>query len=115
MADCQQLETDVRACFDALDTDRPQLEHGARLFSRIAYALHGLDALPYLRQQVALRAWTPTQATSAYIKLVAGLLAVVFEAADSAAAMVSIPTGPPTGTACRPRCYSANSVLWAFA
>ena len=85
VADCQQLETDVRACFDALDTDRPQLEHGARLFSRIAYALHGLDALPYLRQQVARRAWTPTQATSAYIKLVAGLLAVVFEAADSAA------------------------------
>ena len=81
---CQQLEKQVRECFNALDTDSPQPEHGARLFSRIAYALHGLDALPYLRQQVAAQAWSPAQATAAYVKLVAGLLAVVFEAADSA-------------------------------
>lgn len=81
---CQQLEHQVRSAFSALDTDSTHPEHSARLFSRIAYALQGLDALPYLRQQVANNAWTPSQATAAYVKLVAGLLAVVFEAADSA-------------------------------
>lgn len=81
---CQQLEQKVREAFSSLDTDSNHPEHGARLFSRIAYAQQGLDALPYLRQQVTSQIWTPLQATAAYVKLVAGLLAVVFEAADSA-------------------------------
>lgn len=77
-------EADIRQCFNALDTDSPQPEHGARLFSRIAYVLQGLDALPHLRQQIAQHNGTPERATAAFVKLVAGLLAVVFEAADSA-------------------------------
>jgi hypothetical protein len=58
--------------------------HGARLFNRMADVLQGLAALPYLRQKVATRAWPITQATQAYSRLVAALLSVVFEAADSA-------------------------------
>jgi len=58
--------------------------HGARLFSRIAHVLQCLDALPALRERVASRALSPEAATALYIDLVAGLLAVVFEAADSA-------------------------------
>ena len=77
-------EADIRQCFNALDTDSPQPEHGARLFSRIAYVLQGLDALPHLRQQIAQHNGTPERATAAFVKLVAGLLAVVFEAAASA-------------------------------
>jgi Nitrate and nitrite sensing/ANTAR domain len=76
------IQDEVLACFDSLDTDASG--HGARLFSRIAYVLQGLDALPGLRAQVETLAWTPARATAAYIRLVSGLLAVVFEAADSA-------------------------------
>jgi AmiR/NasT family two-component response regulator len=84
IGECQGIETELRRCFEALDTSAQQLGHGARLFSRIAYVLHGLDALPALRQQVDGLHWSARQATEAYVRLVAGLLAVVFEAADSA-------------------------------
>lgn len=82
--ECRQIEAELRACFDSLDTESAHVGHGARLFSRIAYVLHGLDALGGLRARVEALAWTPRQATEAYIRLIAGLLAVVFEAADSA-------------------------------
>ena len=67
-----------------LDTAASGRKAGARLFSRIAYVLQGLDALPALRQEVQQQRWTPARATAAYIRLINGLLAVVFEAADSA-------------------------------
>lgn len=82
--ECRQIEAELRACFDTLDTESDRVGQGARLFSRIAYVLHGLDALPALRQQIDALQWTARQATDAYVQLIAGLLAVVFEAADSA-------------------------------
>lgn len=82
--ECRQIEAELRACFDTLDTGSARIGHGARLFSRIAYVLHGLDALEALRERVASLTWTTRQATEAYVRLIAGLLAVVFEAADSA-------------------------------
>lgn len=82
--ECRQTEAELRACFDSLDTESARVGHGARLFSRIAYVLHGLDALGGLRTRVDALDWTPRQATEAYVRLIAGLLAVVFEAADSA-------------------------------
>ncbi len=84
IAECRQIEAELRTCFDSLDTESARVGHGARLFSRIAYALHGLDALGGLRERVDTLAWTTRQATDAYVRLIAGLLAVVFEAADSA-------------------------------
>ena len=84
IGECQGLESDLRACFDSLDTESASVGNGARLFSRIAYVLHGLDALPGLRAQIESQAWAARQATEAYVRLIAGLLAVVFEAADSA-------------------------------
>jgi hypothetical protein len=82
--DCERTETELRLCLGQLDSESARVDHGARLFSRIAYVLHGLDALPALREQVAQLAWTPRQTTEALVRLVAGLLAVVFEAADGA-------------------------------
>lgn len=55
-----------------------------RLLNSIAYSLHGLDDLPALRGRVEGHKIAPLEATSAYCRLVAGLLAVVFEAADVA-------------------------------
>ncbi len=84
IGECQISETHLRTCFESLDTESATVGNGARLFSRIAYVLHGLDALPSLRAQVAQQRWTARKTTEAYVRLIAGLLAVVFEAADSA-------------------------------
>lgn len=56
----------------------------ARLLTDIALALQGLQALPWLRQQVQQRRCAPTEATTAYIRLIQALLSMVFEAADAA-------------------------------
>jgi hypothetical protein len=78
-------EADVRAHFEQLDiVEGSRIPNGARLFSRIAVVLHGLESLPDLRRRVAGRALTLPEATAAYARLIANLLAVVFEAADSA-------------------------------
>lgn len=84
LAECLDAERQVRALFERLDTDSAQARNGARLFSRVAVVLHGLDGLPSLRERVAAQDVTARESTAAFGKLVAGLLAVVFEAADSA-------------------------------
>ena len=69
---------------DGLDTSAGRIANGARLYSRVAYVLQGLDALPQLRDDVLARRVTAEVSTGAFIKLIGALLAVVFEAADSA-------------------------------
>lgn len=83
-AECERVQDHVRAQLDALDTDASRVRNGARLFSRIAFVLYALDGLPVLRQRVDSLALTPEDATAAFVRLIAGLLNVVFEAADSA-------------------------------
>ncbi|WP_298923133.1 nitrate regulatory protein [uncultured Ramlibacter sp.] len=82
--ECERAAQDVLAQFDLLDTETGRVRNGARLFSRVAIVLHALDTLPALRQRIATQALTPREATVAFVRLIAGLLAVVFEAADSA-------------------------------
>ncbi|QSI32080.1 ANTAR domain-containing protein [Variovorax sp. RKNM96] len=87
IAECQALEQTVRNGFDQLETEarqRASAGNSARLFSRIAWVLPGLDALPALRGRIGALELAPAEATAAFAKLVAGLLAVVFEAADGA-------------------------------
>ena len=79
-----EAETDLRACFDALSLETGRPSHGARLFSRIACALHGLDALTLLRQRVLTMEWSMERTIGCYMRLIAGLLSVVYEAADTA-------------------------------
>lgn len=82
--ECQQIEDELRTSFDNLDTDAGHLSNGARLFSRIAFVLQALDGLPALRNRILALELKPVDATAAFAKLISGLLAVVFEAADSA-------------------------------
>ncbi len=84
VAQCEHLEQEVRTRFDQLDTDASRVPHGARLFSRIAVALHALDALAPMRPRVAAGELTPQDASAAMTKVIAALLSVVFEWADSA-------------------------------
>ncbi|RYZ12149.1 MAG: ANTAR domain-containing protein [Comamonadaceae bacterium] len=77
-------EQAVRERIDQLETGPGRPGNGARLFSRVAWVLPGLDALPMLRDRIRARRLAPAAATAAFVKLIAGLLAVVFEAADGA-------------------------------
>jgi hypothetical protein len=84
IAECAHLEREVRGCFERLDVDAVRARNGARLYSRIAVLLHALEGLPRLRDAIAAQALAPPVAAESFVRLIAGLLAVVFEAADSA-------------------------------
>lgn len=60
------------------------LSGGARLYTRIALALHALASLPALRDAAGGLAETPASASERFNHLIATLLALVFEAADVA-------------------------------
>lgn len=83
--DVARAEAGVRVCFDSLDLDSGATAGSVRLFSRIAHVLHGLDSLPALRERIQSLDLSPDEAASAISRLIAGLLGVVFEAADAAA------------------------------
>ena len=84
-----EAEAAVRAWLDQADILDPAGERapagGARLFTRIALALHGLDALPGLRATIAAGRCAPREATQRFTLVIAALLELVFEAADVAA------------------------------
>jgi hypothetical protein len=84
IAECRQMEAAVRRSFNRLEAETSRTGNGARLFSRIAWVLPGLEALPELRRRIGALELDATQSTAAFVKLIAGLLAVVFEAADGA-------------------------------
>jgi hypothetical protein len=84
LGECVAMEREVRAELELLVTEPDAVRNGARLFSRIALVLYGLDDLPVLRADIARHEVTASDATAVFVRLVGGLLAVVFEAADSA-------------------------------
>src|SRR5690606_15971377 len=57
----------------------------ARLFTRVAIALHALDGPAELRDAIAHRRCAPQDATLRFNRVIAALLSLVFEAADVAA------------------------------
>ncbi|MCK6426878.1 MAG: nitrate- and nitrite sensing domain-containing protein [Burkholderiaceae bacterium] len=81
---CEVLQEEVLYAFQQFDTDAAPNGHRARLFACIAYAMQGLAALPQLRERVQTQAWSAPRASAAFVQVIQALLAVVFEAADSA-------------------------------
>ncbi|MDM0076421.1 nitrate- and nitrite sensing domain-containing protein [Variovorax sp. J2P1-59] len=84
IAECLRMEEATRMGFEQLEAETARIGNGARLFSRIAWVLPGLDALPELRRRIGALEVDAAESTAAFVKLIAGLLAVVFEAADGA-------------------------------
>jgi len=82
--ECDELALLVRERFEELYSGPHSVRNGARLFARIAAVLHGLDELPDLRERIGARTLGADESTAAFVRLISGLLAVVFEAADSA-------------------------------
>jgi hypothetical protein len=83
-ATASTCEERVRTAFNRMDIEQGCGADKARLFTRIAFVLHGLDALPAVRQRVRVQRISAQDATRSFTRLIAGLLAVVFEAADTA-------------------------------
>lgn len=81
---CQPLEAELQHWFESLDGRRAPLASRARLYSRVAYAQQGLEALAALRQRITVLDWPARRAAAAFRRLIAALLTVVFEAADGA-------------------------------
>ncbi|QHJ01159.1 ANTAR domain-containing protein [Xylophilus rhododendri] len=85
MGACDAAAERWRSALEQLDIDGAStIGNGARLFSRIAYALQGLGALPLLRERITQRGLPAAESTRGFSRLVAALMGVVFEAADSA-------------------------------
>lgn len=83
-ADSDTWEADFRQRVAAIESASGGLPGASRLFSRIAYAIHGLDELPAARDAVDRQAVSQDSAVDGYSALIRGLLALVFEAADTA-------------------------------
>ncbi|TLM76586.1 nitrate- and nitrite sensing domain-containing protein [Microbulbifer harenosus] len=67
-----------------LQSTRSDSPQNMRLLNSIAYSLHGLDELANLRRHVDAFEVSALESTDAFCRLIAGLLSVVFEAADVA-------------------------------
>lgn len=80
----KQVESDFRDQLDQLDIESISHTRSAKLFNNIAFALHALDALPSLRQQVVEQNIVAEESCQALTHMIAALLSVIFEAADLA-------------------------------
>lgn len=79
-------EKDFRHCLaEAVATESSPMAGDSRLFSRIAYAIHGLDELRSIRADIAALKTEPEVIIDGYSELIQSLLAIVYETADSAA------------------------------
>lgn len=68
---------------EQLHSDQSPQAGRARLLNNIAYVLHGLNELPTLRAQIDRHQLSATDCTQVFSQLIEGLLAVIFEAADT--------------------------------
>ncbi|OYY30532.1 MAG: hypothetical protein B7Y58_12050, partial [Halothiobacillus sp. 35-54-62] len=71
-------------CFDHLNQYSSCSADRIRLLNRVALAVYLLDDLPRLRQKVEARLITADESIQSFTHLINALLAVVFEAADTA-------------------------------
>ncbi|WP_434984656.1 nitrate- and nitrite sensing domain-containing protein [Vreelandella zhaodongensis] len=80
----QEAETIMRQRLETL-TEEARPQAAARLLRRIAAVWLALDDLDTLRQAIDSFSISPNAATQAFNHLISGLLAIVFEAADTSA------------------------------
>lgn len=81
---CIKMEQDFRTDLQQLDAGALPAAGSMRLLNRLAWVLHELDRWPEVRRKIGDQALGAPETTQAFSELVAGLLSVVFEAADIA-------------------------------
>lgn len=86
VAAASQAEKHFRDCLaSAVSVDSNSMVGDSRLFSRVAYAIHGLDELRGIREDIEALKTAPDVIIDGYSELIQSLLAIVYETADSAA------------------------------
>lgn len=85
VAESRKLETLVRERLERIDEHSERLTGGARFYTRVGFALLGLDHLPAARTQIHTLQLEPASALNSFSDLIGQLLAVGLEAADIAA------------------------------
>jgi AmiR/NasT family two-component response regulator len=85
VAESRNLEAGVREHLEQMDERLDPMSCSARFYTRVAFAFRALDSLPGTREQVAALALAPQDAVKEFTDVIALLLAVGFEAADTAA------------------------------
>jgi AmiR/NasT family two-component response regulator len=84
-AESRSLEERVRDHLEHADEKLDPMSCSARFYMRVAFAFDALDSLPGTREQVSALVLAPQDAVKAFTEVIALLLAVGFEAADTAA------------------------------
>jgi hypothetical protein len=85
VAESRGLEVRVRDHLGHMDEKLDPMSCSARFYTRVAFAFRALDSLPGTREQVSALTLAPQDAVKAFTDVIALLLAVGFEAADTAA------------------------------
>lgn len=83
--DSRRLELVLRARLERVDERIDRMSSGAQFYTRVALALHALDGMAVLREQIACVSLVPQDSVKAFTDVIGHLLNVVFEAADTAA------------------------------
>jgi len=84
IAESDRLKTEFGQALAEIHRDLTEHPVSSQLLNQIACALYSLDGLAELRQAVSARTITAVAAMEEYSRLVHNLIAVVFEAADTA-------------------------------
>jgi len=85
---CQQIEeskssqAEFREQLEQLDIESISLTRSSKLFNNIAFALHVLEGMPELREKIREQSIAAEDSCQAMSRIIAALLAVIFEAAD---------------------------------
>jgi hypothetical protein len=85
VAESRSSEERVRDHLEHADEKLDPMSCSARFYMRVAFAFDALDSLPGTREQVSALVLAPQDAVKAFTEVIALLLAVGFEAADTAA------------------------------
>jgi hypothetical protein len=85
VAESRSVEARVRDHLEHMDEKLDPMSCSARFYTRVAFAFRALDSLPGTRERVSALALAPQDAVKAFTDVIALLLAVGFEAADTAA------------------------------
>src|SRR5258708_19710643 len=85
VAESRSLEERVRNQLEHADEKLDPMSCSARFYTRVAFVFDALDSLPSTREQVPALVLAPQDAVKAFSEVIALLLAVGFEAADTAA------------------------------
>ena len=82
IAECETVENTLRSALE--DELGNVASANAKIISLMAWVLLGLDALPELRSRISRQRLAGGDAVAAFSRLIAGLISLIFEVADTA-------------------------------